>query len=75
MFVDGEYIGRVGVAVDLFIDKRCSVLNLKAPSVANAFDIESFAQNPDLTPGIPVRRNEDFVTVNDIMFEILTLKE
>lgn len=50
-------------------------LDVNAPAAADAFDVETLAQNADLAPGVPVRRDEDLVAVNDVVFEGLFFEE
>jgi len=50
-------------------------LDVNAPAAADAFDVETLAQNADLAPGVPARRDEDLVAVDDVVFEGLLLEE
>jgi len=50
-------------------------LDVNAPAAADAFEVETLAQNADLAPRVPVRRDEDLVTVDEVMFESLLFEE
>lgn len=50
-------------------------LDVNAPAAADALDVETLAQNADLAPGVPVRRDEDLVAVDDVVFEGLLFEE
>lgn len=50
-------------------------LDVDAPAAADAFDVETFAENADLAPGVPIGGNEDFVAVDDVVSEGLALEQ
>ena len=47
--------------------------DVDAPAVADAFHVKGFAEDADLAPGVPAGRDEDFVSVNDVVFDCMVL--
>lgn len=50
-------------------------MDVDTPAAADAFDIETLTQDTNLAPGVPIRGDKNFVSIDDVVFHCLALEE
>lgn len=63
MIVVGGVVVVVSVATAVV-----ALVDVDAPALADAFDVETFAEDADLAPRVPMGRDDDLVAFDDVVF-------
>lgn len=51
------------------------LLNVDTPAFTNGLDVEAFTKDADFAPGVPVGRDDDLLSINDVMSERIAFEE
>lgn len=51
------------------------LLDVDTPASTDGLDVEAFTEDADFAPGVPVRWNDDLLSINDVMSKCIAFEE